>query len=1361
MFSCGSKYNMAEHNSMVKIPVLDGTNFSNWKFRVGVLLAERDLQQFIEEDLDDIVDKADADKRDAIRRSEKKCVSLLVQTIHDSQLEYVKDIGRAKAMYDTLNEVFERKTVTAKYILRKQLLSMKYDETEQIQNHFLVFDTMIRELKGTGVRLDEEDVIVHLLLTLPTSYDGVVTAIETMNAGTLTLNFVKSRLMDEYAKRKGITSEAPTKSTVEASAMNAKNPNIVCFKCGKKGHIKSKCKSKASQKPKSESKPSGEANNAMCAGVTGTRMSEHAHTEALGGACNDQSSNNAMCTSVAGACMSEHARTEALSSACDDTRVKFILDSGATQHMVNRREYFSEIFELEGINIGVAEDGRRLTASRYGNILIQLDGESATTTITNVLLIENLKCNLLSTCSLMEHGHEIIFKDGHAHVSKGGKEKFIARLKGRLNEVTFNIKRNGFAAVADGIASNQQLWHFRYGHLNINDIRKLADQEMAKNIGKLGGATFCEPCVLGKQTRSSFPVNKNARSNRILELIHTDVCSMPCAAHDGSRYFLTFTDDYSRCSMVYCIERKSDVFERFKEFVSMAEAKHGCKVAGVRADNGGEYVSKDFGDFCRARGIQMNFTVPYNPEMNAVAERLNRTLLSKARTMLLTANLDEVFWNEAIMAANYLKNRSPTTAVGDQFKKKTPAELWYGGKPDVSHLRIFGSPCYNLIPSNNRKKMDARSVKCIMMGYTSSIGSYRLWDIERRKVVIGRHVTFNERELLGGGAIIELPSSETAPDVTTEKESTKHELNDSEVFEDAEERADDDEADDHGANQDDTGNIEDDANDADENGALRRGTRRRRPPQYFHDIDFNAHYALSAETFVDDDPKTIREAKERSDWPQWQEAVNSEYNALIENETWSICDLPKDRTAVTCKWVFKLKRSANGEIDKYKARLVARGFSQREGFDYNETYSPVAKLTTLRILLSVANHTRMIIHQMDVKSAFLNGKLNEEIFMMQPEGFRKGNGVLRLNKAIYGLKQASRMWNNSFNDFMLKIGFRRCASDQCLYIDGNKGSTCYVLLYVDDLLIICKEERRIGQVKELLSRRFRMTDIGQVGTFLGMHIEQDVSGGTIKMSQQRYLRNVLKKFDMTDCKPASTPIEKGLQLEKGSPSETSAQPYRELIGCLMYATLTTRPDLCAAVNYFSGFQGCFTDRHYKYAKHILRYVRGSADLRLFYGYHKDAGVLVGYSDADWGGDHNDRKSTSGYVFKVFGNVVSWSSRKQSTISQSSTEAEYVALAQAVNEAKWIRQLLIEIGVAVSQPITIYEDNQSCIRIAEEPREHKRMKHVDIKYCFIRDEIARGIIKVKYKPTGDQTADIMTKGLGRNLFHKHRGGLGLI
>lgn len=262
------------------------------------------------------------------------------------------------------------------------------------------------------------------------------------------------------------------------------------------------------------------------------------------------------------------------------------------------------------------------------------------------------------------------------------------------------------------------------------------------------------------------------------------------------------------------------------------------------------------------------------------------------------------------------------------------------------------------------------------------------------------------------------------------------------------------------------------------------------------------------------------------------------------------------------------------------------------------------------------------------------------------------------------------------------------------------------------------------------------------------------------LSQTHYLKNVLKKFDMFDCKPAATPIEKGLNLMNGDENSLTNQPYRELIGCLTYATQTTRPDLCSSTNYFSRFQNCCTDEHYNYAKRILRYIRGTADLKLIYHRNESADILTGYTDSDWAGDLNDRKSTSGYVFKIFGNTVSWLSQKQPTVSLSSTEAEYLALSNGVCEAKWLRCLLKELGHECNTPTTIFEDNQSCIKVAEEPRGHKRMKHIDVKYNFIREAVANKEVELKYIPTNDQVADIMTKGLGRILFQKHRKSLNL-
>lgn len=1062
------------------------------------------------------------------------------------------------------------------------------------------------------------------------------------------------------------------------------------------------------------------------------------------------------------------------------TNITFVLDSGATDHMVNNKAYFDELNNIEQLDIGIAKKNEKISANEQGNISIKTfhNGDSSTKTIKNVLYIKDLKCNLMSVRRLTSLGYKVEFNGDKATVSKDDVTTFIARAQSQLYEVNFRIEHDIFAGIAgekNAKQISQELWHFRLAHVNPFDLKKMIDKNMVDGIDSIdviSNEQFCDSCVMGKQTRLPFSKKGVNRSTRVLELIHSDVCGpISKPGIDGSQYFVTFTDDYSRASMVYFIKRKGDVLEKFQEFVELAEAQHNCKISKLRADNGGEYTSNAFKSYCKSKGVQLLYTVPYNPEMNGISERLNRTLQEKALSMLLAAGLERKFWTEAIMAANYIKNRCPTNAYGKQFADKTPAEIWYGKKPDLSNIRIFGSTCYNHIPSEKRAKLEAKASKCIMLGYASD-NSYRLWSIEGKKVIIGRNVTFNEMSTLNRTRAAELFTSGATSDADDDDIETTGDI-DGELDHSIEQDGTGDCKDNiHSTNCDCAGSNEDNVHSAESTSIgntdetqLRRSSRTKKKPEHFGESNGesngDAHFALSAQHYVNSDPQSIDEAKQRADWGEWKKAIDCEYDSLIKNKTWIMCNLPKGRKPITGKWVFKLKYKANGEIDKYKARFVARGCSQQKGFDFYETYAPVAKLTTLRILLSIANEFDMQIHQMDVKGAFLNGDLDEEIYMVAPEGFPSSNKVCKLQKAIYGLKQASRMWNEKFNQFAMRIGFKRCSSDYCLYTKLENGARCYMLLYVDDLLIVCNDEHLIQTIKRLLTTEFDMTDIGNVNTFLGMHIERDQENGIIRFGQKQYLSKVLTKFGMNDCKPVATPIEKGLHLNIDRVNNNADVPYRELIGCIIYATQTTRPDLCAATNYFSRFQSCYTNEHFVHAKRLLRYIKGSIDLKMEYTKNKSGEILTGYADADWGGDKNDSKSTSGYVFKVFGNTVSWATRKQNTVAQSSTEAEYVALGEAINEAEWIKELLIELGFSFNKPITIYEDNQSCIKVAEEPREHKRMKHVAVKYDFIRDTIKRELIQLSYIPTGEQTADIMTKGLGRIQFMQLRSNLNLI
>lgn len=382
--------------------------------------------------------------------------------------------------------------------------------------------------------------------------------------------------------------------------------------------------------------------------------------------------------------------------------------------------------------------------------------------------------------------------------------------------------------------------------------------------------------------------------------------------------------------------------------------------------------------------------------------------------------------------------------------------------------------------------------------------------------------------------------------------------------------------------------------------------------------------------------------------------------------------------------------------------------------------------------------------------------------MQQPEGIRREDGmVCRLNKSLYGLKQASRMWNERFHAFVVELGFNRSENDLCLYIRGSGKRQVILVLYVDDILVISPSEEIVLEVKQALSQEFEMTDAGPVKCFLGMKIVRETDKKIMRISQRSYLESLLVRFGMENCRPISTPMERNLQLGKGDETKRIDKPYRELVGCIMYVSMTSRPDLAAAANFFSQFQACFNDEHWTYLRRVLRYIKGTLNVGLVYQADNDGILLEAYSDASWGNDITDRRSVSGAVFKVFGATVSWFARKQPTVSLSSTEAELIALCAAACHGQWLIRLLSDLGWKQDSPVPFYEDNQSTMKIVGNPKDTGRLKHIDVKYFYVRELIEAGRIKVYYVPSAEQQADMLTKGLPAPAFHKLRSCIGIL
>ena len=445
----------------------------------------------------------------------------------------------------------------------------------------------------------------------------------------------------------------------------------------------------------------------------------------------------------------------------------------------------------------------------------------------------------------------------------------------------------------------------------------------------------------------------------------------------------------------------------------------------LRTDNGGEFCSKEFEEFCKKCGIAWQKTTPYTPQQNGVAERMNKTLMERARSMLSGAGLGQEFWAEAVDTACYLVNRSPSSVLED----KTPQEVWTGKKPSLSHLRVFGCDAYVHVPKEKRTKLDSKSEKCIFIGYKDGLKGYKLWNPVTRKVVYSRDVVFRE--------VKDVIKHEVQP---KEPVKIEFELKEEESDSVAEEESEDEEP---------------------QTPAVRRSARERRQPERYSPSAFCSNFALSV---TDDDPRTVKEAVDSEDGKLWKEAMVDEMASLHKNEAWDLVELPAGRKPIGSKWVFKKKTNAEGKVEKYKAQLVAKGYSQVSGIDFGDIFSPVAKVTSIRLLLSVAAAFDFEVEQMDVKTTFLHGDLEEEIYMKQPEGFAvkgKKELVCKFKKSLYGLKQSPRMWYQKFDTSIRGLGFTRSKADHCVYFKLICDRVMYFLLYVDDMLLVGNDKEII------------------------------------------------------------------------------------------------------------------------------------------------------------------------------------------------------------------------------------------------------------------------------------------------------------
>ncbi|KAE8219765.1 hypothetical protein CF319_g6604 [Tilletia indica] len=544
-----------------------------------------------------------------------------------------------------------------------------------------------------------------------------------------------------------------------------------------------------------------------------------------------------------------------------------------------------------------------------------------------------------------------------------------------------------------------------------------------------------------------------------------------------------------------------------------------------------------------------------------------------------------------------------------------------------------------------------------------------------------------------------------------------------------------------------------------EYGQLRQSRKRKEPG----DVGEGCFAVLEPEEAAYGDPRTVREAMERPDREHWLEAMHKEVKSHITRGTWRVVKSFGKANLISSKWVLRLKKNADGSIQKYKARLVARGFTQVEGVDFDETFAPTSRLQNMRLLCALAVSLGMDIHQIDYETAYLNAKLKNEIFMLPPDGMDLlgydllPDDALELMLALYGLKQSGHEWHRVLKEALNTIGFSQCKIDPTMFV--REGDCPAILLvYVDDILVVAPPGGGIEKVKSELLELFKGTDLGPAHHCLGIRISRDVEKGTITLDQERYAEEVLARFGMTECKPVSTPLCAKKSLRKATESELRAdiRMYQAIVGCLAYLAQGTRPDLAFAVSTLGKFNSDPSEEHMIAAKRVLRYIRGTSGAKLTFGGSGNGEELAvdGFVDADWAADRDDRRSTSGFVFTVAGGAVSWGSRKQGAVALSTAEAEYVAAGVAGREALLLSGALAAAGKQLGT-ITVNCDNQAAIQLAKNPgSHHDRSKHIDIVHHWIRDKTQEGAFAFQYIPTDLNPADAFTKALGQIKHKQH-------
>ena len=947
----------------------------------------------------------------------------------------------------------------------------------------------------------------------------------------------------------------------------------------------------------------------------------------------------------------------------------WLLDSAADMHVCNHRYSFTDYTSYSTDLAGSTSTGTSPGRGTIHKTLILEDGlPSSILILNNVLYIPQCPVNLVSLGMLNQH--DIFYDNSNWRLFMGSTAKVIGHvprvdnnfmlqtvdtpdMRMHLSKVDEDTYQGLDVTICQiSVKSKLTTWHARLGHLNIPTCRKYLKTLDITYDDDINQGWFCHACEMGK-AKKIYNRTQQERATELFQKINSDLVGpIKPAGLLEELYFFTFTCDASRYTHVYTGHKKSEWFDHLLTYYSMAQNKSGKAkpISSFRTDFGTELRSHKSDVWFLEQGITFEPAAPYSQEENGVAERMGRTIMDMTRCSVIAGDIPDYLWAEVVLAMVHTKNVRPTNALA----------------------------VYALIHEEERKglnskdaKFSPRAQKGILCGYNGST-IYRVFMEKDYKVIRVKDLRIHEDATFKDGT--DLPTYDSIM-IQNEKDTTL-EISPTPSKDQPELNSKISEIPKRGR-----GRPRKHAHVAQvlsllSNEALSEpehiptlADRDEEDPLILlaKELEIEgAAYLNDYDAFIQSDtaePQTYHQAMNSKYANEWSLAMDEKIKSLLEKNTWdtlSTESMEPGHIVLSGKWVFNLKRDVNGKIVRFKARWVVKGYLQQYGVDFDQTFASVVKPMAFRLLFALAAHHDLDIEQLDIVTAFLNGFIDQLIYVHMPKGYDTAGMVYRLNKALYGLKQSPRLWYERLSAFLLsKLGLEKHHADHSIFVTSQGIKGPIVTSFVDDLNIIGpKGSPMITEVKKQLKLAFKMVDMGPISYYLGLKVERDRVNKTIKLSQPAYIEKVLERFHMQTAKTTNTPMREGcLFINESQASDKDIKQYQTMVGSIMFAMIETRPDIAFATSVVSRHAKNPGKTHMEAAKHILRYLSGTKNRGITFG----GGDLCiqGYSDSDWAGDKEQRKSTSGYVFMLNNGPISWCSKRQTTVALSSTEAEYM------------------------------------------------------------------------------------------------------